>query len=795
MKVTFRSLRKQKIYSFINVFGLSVGLAFCCLIFLYVQDELTYDQFHENKNRIFRVEQTYFNIDGTVRNNNENVSIPLAPTLKAEIPGIETFTRELRRYHYVKSESEAIREIVHYADEDIFKIFSFPFISGDPESALSNTSSVVITEQMAIKYFGKTNVVGETIQIRKEEIFEDFLITGVTENIPGNSTFTFDILISVKGDIRYQPPFIDRWDMNIYRTYILLDRQVEAVQIEPQLDEFRERHNGDFNNILRERYGFEEDQLPSTYSLNPLTEIHLNSVSDPMYSFILSGIAITILLIACINFMILSIGRSSKRSKEVGLRKVVGAFRHQIMFQFWGEAFIICGFSLLSGLLLAELFLPIFNSLSNKTLEFRYLENWTTITFLVGFIVASGLIAGSYPAVILSSVKPMASLKGTLKLNGSNIFTKSLVVTQFALSVILILSTLVMKNQLQYIQSKDLGYDNEHVLVIPLNGLDGLEVANSFRTAIGGHTNIIDITATGAVVGFNGSYGYGVEHEGEIKNINVFTVESNYLDFMKMELKSGRNFNPQLASDSTESVLITETFARQFGLTDPIGKKIPALVEGEDPHGGALIIGVVEDHYFQSLYNEMEAAFITLNPAWGYRNLLIRIQPNNIQESVALIENTWLTIVPEIPMDYKFLADDMLDEYRNDVRWSNIITYSSWFAILIACMGLFGLVTLTVTSRLREVAIRKVLGASITNITQLFTKDFIKLVALGIIIASPIAYFGIGKWLDTFAYHINIGLLHFAIVTSLVVLISVFTISFQTIKAGLSNPTDTLSNE
>ncbi len=795
MKVTFRSLKKQKVYSIINVFGLSIGLAFCCLIFLYVQDELTYDQFHDNKDRIFRVEQIYFNSDGSVRGTGINASIPLAPTLKDEIPGIQTYTRELSRAHYVKSENEAIREIVNYADEDVFNIFSFPFIYGNPETSLVNTQSVVITEQMAIKYFGKSNAVGETLKIRKEEGFEDFLVTGVVGKVPSNSTFRFNILISVKGDVRYTPSFIDRWDVNMLRTFVLLDEKVDAEQLKPQLVEFRERHNGDYNVILRERYGMTEDQVPSSYSLNPLPEIHLSGASDPMYSYILSGIAIAILLIACINFMTLSIGRSSKRSKEVGLRKVVGAYRHQLMFQFWGEAFIICGISLLIGLLLAEGFLPVFNSLSNKALEFSYLDNWTTLSVLVGFIIITGFVAGSYPAIILSNVKPVVTLKGMLKLSGSNLFTRSLVVLQFSLSVTLIICTLVMNNQLQFVQNQDMGYNNEHVVVIPLNRLNGLEVAENFRTAIGGHADIVDITVSGATVGFRGSYGYGKQYKGETKNINVFTIESNYIDFMELELLSGRDFNPNLASDSTEAVIITETFAKEFDLTDPIGKQIPVLTIGEDPHAGAYIIGVVKDHYFQSFYNEMDPAFLTMNPAWGHGNLMIRIRPENMQETIAMIDDTWTTIVPEIPLDYKFLDDDMFEEYSNDLRWAKIVNYSSWFAVLIACMGLFGLVTLTVSSRLKEVGIRKVLGASVVQITQLFTKDFVKLVVLGILIASPIAYFAMDEWLSIFAYHVPIGILHFVVATILVLLISVVTISFQTIKAGFTNPVETLSNE
>lgn len=795
LKVTLRSLKKQKVYTFINVFGLAIGLAFCALIFLYVQDELSYDRFHENKDRIFRVEQRYFNADGSVRHDGVNGSIPLGPTLKQDIPGIETYTRYLRHDHYIKSNKEAIRELVHYADEDIFKIFSFRFIAGDQETALVNSNSVVVTKDKALKYFGEINVLGETLKIRKEEDFEDYTITGVVEEGPNNSTFRFNLLIPVKDDIRYRPPFIDRWDMNLYQTYVLLEEQVEARGLEPTLAEFRERYDTGFNQTLRELYHIPEGQIASTYHLNPLPEIHLNSVSDPMYSYILSGIAIAILLIACINFMTLSIGRSSKRSKEIGMRKVVGAFRHQLMFQFWGEAFLICGVSMTLGIVLAEAFLPVFNFLSGKALAFNYLENWSTFAAIFGILLITGFVAGSYPAVILSNFKPVTTLKGSMKLSGSNFFTRSLVAVQFALSVMLIISTLVMKNQLQFIRAQDLGYNAEHVVYIPLNQLNGIDVANNFRNAIGSHSDIVDITATGTTVGFRGSHGYGVEHEGENKHINVFTVESNYIDFMELELVAGRNFDPNMATDTTDAVIVTETFLREFGVTDPIGKPIPMLKPDEVAHGGAIIVGVVKDHYFQSLYDEMDPAFLSMNPAWGHGNLLIRIRPENMQETIALIEDTWKAIIPEIPLNYRFLDEDMYEEYANDERWTTIINYSSWFAILIACLGLFGLVTLTISSRIKEIGIRKVLGASILQISGLFAKDFVKLIVIGVVIASPIAWYAMNKWLLNFAYHVNVGLIHFALASLIVLIIAVATISIQTIRAGRTNPAETLVNE
>lgn len=796
LKVTFRTLRKQKIYSFINVFGLAIGLAFCALIYLYVQDEFSFDRFHENADRIYRAEKTMFNPDGSILRGNRNNSIPLGPSLQEQIPGIEAYTRIFNRSHYVRTSGEAINEQVYYADPELFDIFSFPFISGNPETALKNLSSVVVSEETAIKYFGTENALGKVLQIRKNDVYEDFEVTGVVENIPSNSTIRFSLLLNVQGDGFYNEQFLDNWNMNIYRTYLLLNENTDPNSLNTQLDTFFDKYHEGFSDAYKERFGLEMDARAVSYRFNPLTDIHLSSASDPMYSFILSGIALGILFIACINFMTLSIGRSSKRSKEIGMRKVVGAFRQQLMFQFWGEAFIICTISLIVGLILAESFLPVFNSLSGKSLEFSYLDNWTTLLVLIGFIVVTGFIAGSYPAVILSKVKPVVTLKGMLKLNGSNLFTKSLVVVQFSLSVWLIISTLVMRNQLEFIQNRDLGFDKEQVVVIPLDGIDGREIADQFRNTISQNTSIIDVTTMGNSLGRSGSYGYGIEHNGRSHVLNVFTIESNYSDFMGIDLVDGRIFNPDLSTDTLQAVLVNETLVTDLGLENPIGQVLPGLsIEEDDDHAGAIIVGIVRDHNFQSLYIDMQPAFFSMNPSWGYDNLMVRIQPDNMQETITLLGNTWQQFVPQIPFAYSFLDDDLQQVYQNDNRWTTIINYASFFAIMIACLGLFGLVTLTVTSRQKEVGIRKVLGASISQITTLFAKDFILLVLIGVLIASPVAWYFMNEWLTNFAYRISVNGWHFAVATVLVLIIALLTISFQTIRAGTANPVDTLMNE
>ncbi|MCG8374538.1 MAG: ABC transporter permease, partial [Balneolales bacterium] len=476
-KVSWRSLKKQKAFSFINVFGLAIGLAFCSLIFLYVQDELTYDSMHQDRNRIYRVELTFFDEFGNVNHSGTNGSVPLGPTLKEEIPGIEHFTRLFYRSHYTKSDGDAIQESVAYADNELFDIFTFPVIEGNADELLPNTNSVVITESIATRYFSNESALGKTLRIRKNEVFEDFEVTGVVQDMPSNSTVSFNVLLHIEGDAFYVPQFKDRFDMNLYRTYVLLSPNIDSENLNDPLNFFTDKYHPQYQQNIRDRNGWDASIRPFAYRLNPLPHIHLNSSSDPMYSYILSGIGLAILLIACINFMTLSIGRSSKRAKEIGMRKVIGAHRHQLMIQFWGEAFLICTIALVIGALFANAFLPVFNNLAGKELSFNYLENWHIWIALLGFILVTGFIAGSYPALLLSNIKPIHSLKGKLTLSGSNLFSKSLVTLQFGLSVFLIVGTLVMNNQLNFIRNHNLGFNKEHIVMIPLNRMDGLELA------------------------------------------------------------------------------------------------------------------------------------------------------------------------------------------------------------------------------------------------------------------------------------------------------------------------------
>lgn len=788
LKISVRSIVKQKGLSFINIFSLSVGIAFCALIFLFVRDELTFDQFHEKKDRLFLVESIWFDPDGSESGSASNNPAPLGPALLEEIPEVESYVRTRDMEHFVRSHGEAIEETVLYADPQILSVFSFPLLEGDTDAALDERHAVVISEKAAQKYFGAESAYGKILQVRLDDVFEDFVVTGVAENVPGNSTIQFDILLPFDRIFEAErwkrfPDIRDSWRFIAIQNYVLLGESASIASARAKMPDFALRHyppeDGD------------EAYVTRSYRLRPVTEVHMALWSEASYSYILSGIAFGILFIACINFMTLAIGRSSARSREVGIRKVVGAHRRQLMWQFWGESLMMSIVALVIATLLAELFLPVFNGLTGKELSFEYARDWTTIAGLAAIVVLAGLMGGSYPAFVISSFKPIDSLSNRLRLGGSNVFTKSLVVVQFALSVFLIIGTLVMHNQLQYAQNLDPGFKKDQVVIIPVSGTDPLVVADRFRTMIGSHSLIQDITTTNVTLGNSSTHGTRYDHEGKTHTLNVYKVETNYLDFMGLELVQGRNFDPALVTDSTESLLVNEALVRDFDMLDPIGQTIPGYNEESAP----VIVGVVKDYNFQSLYKEVGPVVLTMEPEWTHRYLLVRVSPTNMSNSIELLRSTWADVMPDLPFEFTFLDEHMRSVYEADVRWSNIISYASIFAVIIACLGLLGLSALTVLTRTKEIGIRKVLGATASSISMLLSREFIWLVLAGIVIATPVAYIVMQKWLATFAYRIDLGVGLFVISGIVAVAVALATVSYQSVKAALADPVDSIRAE
>lgn len=805
LKIAIRNLRKQKLYSLINILGLAVGIAFCALVMLFIHDELSYDQFHEHKKDIYRL---YRQPVATTSPIDIELSMPL-PTgqaMKNDFPEVEEFVR-LTPFgaNVIRKNGDLFQqEGFAFADPSFFAFFSFPLKYGEPTSALAGPQSVVITEAIAEKYFGQKNALGKFLNIRLGDEFSDFEVTGVLESIPANSTIQFQVLLptqTVLDRFEAYSRVEHRWDATRSITYVKLRAGTDVEQVRAKLPQFMIAHMGHIFDQMREDGNLKTEGTPIIYQLQPLRDIHLNpdvpggftEPSNPAYSYILGGIALAVLLIACFNFMILSIGRSARRAREVGLRKVVGAQRKQLMAQFWSEAICVTFIAFFIGMVMAEFLLPVFNELSEKELSFLpTLGALPVVAILVSLLLFTGLVAGSYPALVLSNFKPIASLQEKVRLSGSNRFTKSMIVVQFALSVFFIAATLVMFEQLRHVQNKNLGFSGEQVVVIPTSGLDGERLLHLFRGALGQETDIVNMT--GANVSFaTGLWRRGYRYNGELIQTAVFRVDANYLNTLKMNLVAGRDFDPLLASDSTESIIVNRTFLTRHGLKpDAVGERFP-IDWGwmTNPK----IIGVVEDFNYQSLHREVEPVMIYMNPRDPILNLMIRIEPDDLRASVAKLRETWGTITNEVPFSYSFLDADMDNLYRAEERWNEIVGYSSFFGIFIACLGLFGLAALTAEQRTKEVGIRKVLGATVSSVATLMSKDFVKLVLLANVLAWPAAWYAMHRWLQDFAYRIEIGWWIFVLAGGLALVIALLTVSTQALRAALANPIESLRYE
>ncbi len=804
-KIALRNLFKNKLYSLINIVGLSLGIAFSVLVILFIQDEMNFDRFHENGEDIYRLYRQPL-MEGTQYNPDVYMPMPTAAALENDFPAVEEAIRFIPFGTNVVNTGGTLvgQDGFVFTDPEVFDVFTFPLKLGNSSSALAQPGSVVITEETAEKYFGNSNPLDETLSIRLNEEFSEFTVTGVTENIPANSTIRFNLLLPIQDLLnRFEnySSVSDSWNSTRNITYVKLRKGTDSENLHQQMPNFMMTHMGDIFNEMREegRYSFEGP--PILYKLQPLHDVHLNTEipgafsepSSPVYSYILGGIALAVLLIACFNFMILSIGRSAKRAKEVGLRKVMGAFRNQLMVQFWAEAITVTFVALVAGILFSEFLIPVFNEFSGKSLSLSPLfENGRMLLLLFGIFIFTGLVAGSYPALYLSGFKPIESIKEKLTFGGSNSFSKTLIMAQFTISVFLVAATLGMSKQLKFLQNKNLGFSGEQVVVIPTNGLDGDRVLNLYRDALSRETDIIDIT--GANVSFaTGLWRRGYRYEGEIKESAVFRVEPNYIQTLKMDLAAGRNFDPNLASDSTQSIIVNETFLEQHGLDlSAVGQPFP-IDWGwmTNPR----IIGVVKDFNYQSLEHVVQPAIMYMNPRDPILNIFVRVSPDNMSGTVAKLQETWTSITNEVPFSYSFLDEDMNNLYREEQRWASIVSYSSFFAIFVACLGLFGLAGIISIQRRKEIGIRKVLGASIHGIVLLLSRDFAKLIFISIVVATPLAWLAIHQWLENFAYRTEPGAGIFLLAGSMALLVALATVSWQSIKAALSNPVQTLRNE
>ncbi|MGH7496485.1 MAG: ABC transporter permease [bacterium] len=790
LKIALRNLLKHKAYAFVNVAGLAVGMTCCILILLFVQDELSYDQYHENAGRIYRVYRS------KTANPSEGfalVGAPWAPALVRDYPEI---ARALRFRHLDRSllghgDRRFYEEGGLYADSTLFEVFSFPLIQGDPKTALARPNTVVLTEAMAQKYFGDENPIGNSLTLNNKS---ELQVTGVMKNVRRNSHFRFDFLISFA---TYNAWDLNEWRMNNFYTYLLLAKDLSAPALEEKLPDFVAKYMG------------QQAQSAFTVHLQPLTTIHLHSQllgeleanGDVAYVYIFSAIAFFVLLIACINFVNLATARSARRAPEVGLRKVVGALRSQLMRQFLGESILLSFLALLFTIGLAELFLPAFNLLSGKELRMDYTAQPALALGLIGMALLVGVISGAYPAFFLSSFRPVAALKGKLRTDASGaLLRKGLIVFQFAISVALIIGTGVVYRQLQYIHNKKLGFNKEQVLVVRMRGETVRQNYESVKSELLRHPEVLSVAGASGKLG-GGEWGMSFRYEGAQNDAgldaNVVVVDYDYLETLQIKIVAGRNFSRNFATDAGEAFIINETAARQLGWDNPINKYLEKPIRNQDGTWGrqrGRVIGVVQDFHFRSLHEQIKPMVMFMQPAFlGY--LLVRIQSTDLPTTLAAIEDTWRALDPNLPLDSFFLEEGFDQMYRSEQRLGKIFGVFSFLAVCIAGLGLFGLASFTTEQRTKEIGVRKVLGATVSGIVLLISKEFTKLVLVAFVVAAPVAYFVMNRWLQDFAYRTEVGWWVIAAAGVLALVIALATVSTQAIKAALANPVEALRYE
>ena len=803
LKIALRNLRKNKAFSAINILGLAIGIGTCLLITLYVMDEISYDRYNEKADRIYRVNAS-INFGGTL----QNLAVapdPLAPTMVKEYPQVENAVR-FRNYGSAvirKGEQNIKEERIIAADATLFDVFTLPMIDGNPKTALAEPNTVVITEPIARKYFGTTRATGKVLRFDNST---DYKVTGVIQKIPATSHFHFDFFISMSG---FDESKQNNWVSFNFNTYLLLREGAGPGFLEKAFEQLKDKYlypqAQEIMSITRE--SFEKSGSYINFSLTPLRDIHLRSDltaelganSSIQFVYIFSAVALLILVIACVNFMNLSTARSANRAKEVGVRKVLGTHRSHLVNQFLTESVVMSLIAFLLGYIIALLMLPLFNQLAGKELSLSVMQHPVLLPVLFGCSVVVGLLAGSYPAFYLSSFQPIKVLKGTTGSGfRSSRFRSTLVVFQFSISIALIIGTIVIYRQLNYIQNKKLGFNKEQVLVVKDTYVLGQQT-EVFRNEALRLPHIVSASVSGYLPVPSSRSEDIFFPEGEMdpeKSISMqnWMVDVEYINTMGMEMAKGRNFSKGLQTDST-AVIINEAAAGVMGLQDPVGKKLGLLADVNDKNSMRYytIIGVVKNFNYESLRNNIEALCMRLGRSTG--SMSFRMKTGDVMGVLQSMERLWKKMVPGEAFTYSFLDEDFNAVYRTEQRMGRIFISFAVLAIFIACLGLFGLVTYAAEQRTREIGIRKVLGASVGSIAGMLSKDFLKLVLIAALIVFPVSWWAMQRWLQDFAYRISISWWIFVFAAAVALLIALLTISFQAIKAALANPVESLRTE
>lgn len=800
IKIALRNLRRNKLYSILNITGLAIGITCCILILLYVQDELSYDRFHEKADRIYRA-TTHFVVKDRIMDFASTAHVQ-GPMFKDEYPEVENYARfnnyGSRRIIRYEDKSYAEEKFI-WVDNSVFDIFSFNLVKGNPEEALTKPNTVVITEEIAEKYFGVEDPIGKNLRIHNDELY---MVTGVVENIPSNSHIRPDFLASFI-TLDLQPSGNATADLvnNVdYYTYLLLKEGTDYKELEQKFVGFVEKYLGPLISSIGGSARYDLQPLKSIY-LHSSLENELERTGDMAYVWLFSGIGLFILLLACLNFMNLSTARSANRAKEVGLRKVVGAQRAQLIKQFIGESMILTFIAIFLSLLLVFFTLPVFNNISGKSLAMSYLSNPELLLGLFGFFVIVSLIGGSYPAFFLSAFRPVDVLQGRLRKGAkSSVLRIALVSLQFTVSIVLIIGTLIVNKQLNYVRNKNLGYNKDHVIALRIRNEDTQKRHEALRNTLLTNPNILSVSASSSLP--LGQNSFGAHHIAgqpldEMIMLHTQIVDEHFIGTYKMEIVQGRNFSKDFPTDPQEAIIINEATAKKLGWQDdPLGKEIEALMSMTEMKKYR-VVGVVKDYHFLSLHEEIQPLVLyNANPYGGdYYRMSLRVRPENIQDTIGFLKSKWREFDSQYPLEFVFLDDQYDALYRTEERLGKLFGYFTALAIIIGCLGLFGLSAYSAEQRTKEIGIRKVLGATTSNVTMLLVREFTKWVLLAVLIAWPLGYYIMNTWLQNFAYRIGLGVDTFVLSALLALAIALMTVTYQAVKAAVANPVDSLKYE
>ena len=791
LKVAVRNLMRNKVFSAINILGLAIGMACCMLILLYVQDELSYDRHHENADRIFRLAD-----EVRVSGKTYRVAVTpfqMGPALVQDYPTVVDavrFSRDIGEKTLVETGEESFYEPgVMFTDSNIFRVFDFPLSNGDPQTALREPYSIVLSAAMARKYFGDDDPMGRPLSVDRKL----YKVTGILEEPTYNTHLQFDFLATpIESDD-------DGWIAHSYYTYLLLRDENAASELEQALPDFVERH-------VRDRD--KDRRMQMKPFLQPLTDIHLHSnleseVSpggDIRYVYLFIAIALFVLLLACINYTILSTANCAYRSREVGLRKVVGAKRQQMIFQFLGDSTLIASISTIVAVVFVEIVLPAFGAFTERNLNLEYLRGSGLVLGFIGIVLFTGVLAGSYPAMFLSSFQPVAALQGLARAGSNKLsLQRTLVVIQFAISIVLLIGTGVVYDQAGFIRNKRLGFQKEHVLVLPYGDADAME---GYKNAVTAYSSVIDVSASSTVPGrLIPSHFFRPVIEGETSDVLLFNVVfagHGFISTFGIDLSEGRAFSKEFGSDRLGTFMLNQAAMRKLGWASCEGKKLAHVyTEGGEFKVNVQgdVVGVVKDFHYRSLHHEIEPLVIMLVDRGWVNYLSIRIRPEDVAGTLDFLKTRWREAVPDTPFEYSFLDTYFDQQYRAEVRLGMLFGGFSVLAIVVAGLGLFGLASISVQQRTKEIGIRKAVGASVTNVVLLLSREYVVLVGIANLVAWPIAYYVMNRWLENFAYRVDPAIPTFVLGGLLSLSIALLTVGYKTCKAAGANPVDALRYE